>query len=497
MSTKNRYILGATAFLYVLYHILTLKYSPIPWFDEVTYADITATFAKSGKFFEESRSVSWITGKLDLAYGPVYFIIQAFVTKLFGMTIFSFRMTNMFFGFANLYLIYHVCKSLNFSGRSTLFTILLIAFDPQFNQFLHSGRMDFVALFFYLSGYLAYSGIKNDAARNYLLRSILTGLLLGCAFLTNPRIMFGFAFFVFFFVYELVQHRFKNIIPIILKNVVVVLSFLSLFSVWVFGQFSSFSNYVSEIYTNSPILQAHVGITGHGFKLSYNLVMHLLSLACIVLLVINRKLNEHLKTVLFAGASVVLFLLLVSGGLHGRYFGLIVPFTVLVIVGTTMNVYQSNLSKVFSTGILSLFVLVFLFKAAYITVSLDQRDHDAYDAIISSHIPDGASVAGDFEYYYMSRKHNWKYQCLDENGTSTEQEAYFARETYDYFILNRNTQFQDFYETKILADKYEQIATIENTGSKGVMQQIVAKLPLNIYSGYSGRIFKRKTQSSD
>ncbi len=491
MNTKNRTFLIFVTILYVLYHIITLKYSPIPWFDEVVFADITPTFAKTGKFLEDSRSISPITAQVNKAYGPVYFMIQALVTNIFGMTIFSFRMTNLTFGLANLFLVYKICKSLKFNTQSIVFTILLIAFDPQFNQFLHSGRMDFVGLFFYLCAYLAFINIKQYQNKNYLLKSVLTGFLLACAFLTNPRIMFGFGFFIFYFIYEIAVDKYKNRKPILFKNMVVLAVFVFIYGIWIFHQFGSVSNYISETYTKSPLLQQHIGLADSSFKFTYNFVIHAISILCVLMLVVNKKLTNNAQLLLFALSGIVCFLIIVNGGFHGRYFGLIVPFTMILIVGTTVNVYNNIYSKFLAGGILSIFIAAFLFKGAYLVASKDQRNPDTYDKIISSHIPDGASVAGDFQYYYMSRNHNWKYQCLSENGRQAEQEKYFKREKYEYFILNKRTEYQEFFKNIVMGDDYTLIAKIEYKGEKTFLHQLVSKLPYRIYSGYEGEIYKR------
>src|SRR5581483_7559791 len=111
-------------------------------------------------FYEEARIIVLPQQKLD--YGPVYFIIQSAIIKMTGFGIFNFRITGMLFGFIDLFLIYRICAHLKFSVYATIATLLLVALEPNFNQFLHSGRMDFVTLFFFFLSYLVFVRIGNN-----------------------------------------------------------------------------------------------------------------------------------------------------------------------------------------------------------------------------------------------------------------------------------------------------------------------------------------------
>lgn len=490
MSKKYVIFIFAGALLYVIYHIVTLVYSPIPWFDEATYADITESFMKNGHFYEAGRNITWATSKLDLAYGPVYFMLQAAVTKIFGFSIFTFRITNMFFGLANLFLLYKVCRQLKFNDHIILITMLLVCFDPQFNQFLNSGRMDFVALFFFLSSYLVFTGIKNDGTNKYVLKGLLTGLLMACAFLTNPRILFSFSFYICFFFYELSEHKFKNIKQILLKNTAVAIAFIFIYSIWIYIEFGSLGNYISETYTNSPIMKEHVGITSVGLKLSYNLLMHIISVLCFLILVVYRKVKENINVILFTVPGIIVFLFMVSGGIAGRYYGLIVPFTTIIIVGATVNVFNNLFVRVFTRSLICLFIAFFIFKATYIFASMDQRNPVYYDKVIASTIPMHASVAADFEYYYIVKKHNWTYQCLEQNGTLDEKIVYYQNHKYDYFIINKNNELRSIYEKTFLKDRYQLIATIDDNNYNNFTHSIIVKSPYKISEGYACYIYK-------
>lgn len=476
--------------LYVIYNISTLQYSPVPWFDEVCHASITESFVKNGIIYEEARNISPDVKQLDLAYGPVYAMLQSVMTSVFGFTIFTFRFTNMFFGLVNLLLIFKICQHLKFKPLATALTLSLIAFDPQFNQFLHSGRMDLIGLFFFLAAYLLFVSNTDNKGVKYIIQSAIVGILLGCSYMTNPRILFAFFFFVFYFLYELSDNKFRNVKHLVIKNLVVVGAFVGLFSSWVFYQFGSFSNYIYEIYTKSPMLKEHVGFSLHGVRLTYNMVMHLSAVVCFVVLVLNRKVKENLSMVLFAAPAVIIFLLLVRDGLTGRYYGLVVPFVTILFTGCTINAYENQFSKAVNYLVLGGFVTLFVFKGTYIFATLEQRDPAVYDKVISGYIQGNASVAADFQYYYISKKHNWQYQCLEQNGTPAEKTAYFLKNKYDYFIISKSNRYRTQYEQEFLNGRYQLIGTIEDKSSDNFFHTLIRKLPVNISEGYGGYIYK-------
>jgi hypothetical protein len=206
------------------------------------------------------------------------------------------------------------------------------------------------------------------------------------------------------------------------------------------------------------------------------------------LLFITRKVKDNIEIVLFAAPALVSFLFLVTGGLSGRYYGVIVPFVTILFVGATVNAYRNLPSRILSYAILGGFVAIFVFKGSYVFGTLSQRDPAKYDKVFSDVIPDNASVGGDFQYYYFARKHNWKYQFLEENGWMEDISAYFNKNKYDYFIVNKNNNLKSAYEEKFLKD-YTIVATIDNN-TEGFFHKVISKLPYRITEGYGAYIYK-------
>src|SRR3954469_18144463 len=100
MNKKYKIFILIISLIYVVYHLVTLSYSPLPWFDEISFASITNSYIKSHTFFQEALAIS--TPGQNSMYGPLFFALQAWIIKLFGWSMFNFRISNLLFGIANL-----------------------------------------------------------------------------------------------------------------------------------------------------------------------------------------------------------------------------------------------------------------------------------------------------------------------------------------------------------------------------------------------------------
>src|ERR1700733_12767355 len=120
ISRRNITIIALVFSLYVIYHLLSLSYSPLPWFDEVCFASITHDYMQHHTFFDTTHDLS--VRVQSIQYGPVYFVLQSLMAKLFGFSIFTFRFTNLFFGITCLFIIYKICIQLNFKPKAIVVT---------------------------------------------------------------------------------------------------------------------------------------------------------------------------------------------------------------------------------------------------------------------------------------------------------------------------------------------------------------------------------------
>lgn len=486
MNKKYKILIVISCFVYVIYHLATLIYSPLPWFDEVTFTSITNSFINHHTFYEEARIIVIPQQKLD--YGPVYFLIQWAVIKMLGFGIFSFRLTGLLFGFIDLYLIYRICKHFKFSVSAIMLTLVLIALEPNFNQFLHSGRMDFITLFFFLLSYLVFVKIGGDVKGSNLARAALTGVLLACAILTTPRIVFAFAFYIFYFAYEVITIKDRDWKAVFLKYTMTGIGFIVVYGIWVYYAFGSVGNFI-YYNTHSAVIKEHTGADTR-INIRYNLLVYVYAFIGFLILLKDKAAKKNIDLILFTIPVIVAFLVLVTGGISGRYFALIIPFAAIIIVAVTVNLYNNKLLRGITYIIPVLFGFVFIFKGAYIFGTIKQHDPCYNEAVISKYISPNSSIVGDFRYYYIARDNNCTFLSLEENGPWDNKIKYFLDHKTNYFIINKDNPNKEAYEQVLLHNNYKLETEIEDNNSSSFFHKVIMKLPYKISENYSCYIYK-------
>lgn len=137
----------------VIWSIGALIYSPTAWFDEVYFASATHSFISgNGLAVELDNYEPCVT------YGPVYFLITGLVTKVFGFGMFQFRLVNCLFAFLCVIILGIVLERIKVKETLRYLFQLILLTDVLFVSNSHSGRMEFVAVFFVLIAYLFYLG---------------------------------------------------------------------------------------------------------------------------------------------------------------------------------------------------------------------------------------------------------------------------------------------------------------------------------------------------
>ncbi|MBX2905972.1 MAG: glycosyltransferase family 39 protein [Taibaiella sp.] len=489
MSKRNRALLIAAFAVYVIYHLCTLVYSPLPWFDEISFLSMTESYMKDGTLFEQVRILGEPAEKLN--YGPIYFVWQAFMIKTFGLGIFTVRITNMVFGFVVLLLVSVLCRALKLGTKATLITVAIVALEPNFNQFLHSGRMDNIGLSFFLLSCITFLAGRKRVGPVSVGYLVLTGLLICCSALTNPRFVFAFPVYIAFFVYDILASEKSERLKAFMRYVYIGGAFAFLYLVWVYTTFGGVSEYIT--YTrNATYLTDHMGLEKN-FVLRYNLFVLLFALACAAFVVAQKKGREYADILLMSVPAIVSFSFIVTGGLEGRYFALVTPFVAIIIVGAS----RIKGSKWIAAGnylLLAGFGALFVFKAAYIIATIPQHDPYANERVITKYIEPNTSVFGDFEYYYIARNKNCTYLTTEMNGMPQQVRDYVLAHKTRYVILKKDNIWRESWGIHFLNEHYELIATIEDSYRTGPFSAVLQKLPYKISDGYACYIYRYKDQ---
>lgn len=443
---------------------------------------------KHHTFVEDARHLNWHGEKL--MYGPIYFVWQAMLAGMFGLNMFTFRITALLFGFVNLYLVYKICKKLGFTILATVLTVAIVALDPSYNQFLHSGRMDMITIFLFLFSYLVFA--QDDyRGRSYVWHGLVTGALLACAMLTNPRISFTFAFYACYFFYDLVSKR-APAGKVVVKYGMVALALLAIYGAWIFGKFGSLHNFVATNYTNSKVMKDHVGFTLKEMKPNQSLLLIAYAFFSMMLVWRKRKEGNNTELLLLTVPVVIGFMVVVSGGITGRYYASVAPFTTLLIIGGTVNAVGGKVYRAIAWSIAGLFALAFILKGVTVAVTLNERDEAYYAKAITAVVPSNVTVAADFPYYYMLENNNDTFQSLEENGEWFEKLVYFRKVTFDYLVINEGNFVRKDYEERMMYGRYELVAHITNNKPAGILQRIAKLSPYKVQDTYSCYIYKLK-----
>ncbi len=179
-----------------VWHLWSLIYSPLPWFDETFFVSITKALLNGHGFMLEVCPIQ-TEGKEVLTYGPVYFSFTGLSFLIFGTGIFQFRIVALFFAALSIAVFSRMASRLKMGIVVTRILSLLLIFDVITVQSSHSGRMDMVALFFGLVAWWAYLHVGKNI--KYTIVMAIAGVT---AVLTTPRV----AIVVFpLFTYALVQ----------------------------------------------------------------------------------------------------------------------------------------------------------------------------------------------------------------------------------------------------------------------------------------------------
>jgi hypothetical protein len=451
---KTNFIL----YFLLIFNLATLTISPIPWNDEIYFADLSMSLAQQQGLINTILPID--NPPFVYIYGPIYFYIQALLIKLFGLKIFLFRFVNFISSIGILWVLYRYF-------RVNKLLILLLAISPLFIQNAHSGRMDLFATFFALVGYVPFS--KNNNVTFYKI-SILSFFFL-LAFLTSPRVAFLFPG-VYVFLFSKFSLKWRDVSLMIIP-IITVFAGLIAWSLNTTG--SLFGAYLPIFQSNiAQSSEMHMGISfirGH--------IDDLISLFFLFFGVIYYLKYRNL-VVLSMLVNYLLFSIFVKE--VGPYGAMVLPF---IILGISQIDFSNIYFRASFILILSIFSFYFLGKTVILLGSISSRNHNNLDNFIKSNIPSGEKVFATNEYYYSLLNNNNSPVMIQ--FVSKETESFILKEKPKYLLLN----FQ-FYKSKkidyLLGKlKYKKIGTINenNLGDIKLFQKY------NLVSGLNGILLEK------
>ncbi|MFL5730658.1 MAG: ArnT family glycosyltransferase [Cytophagaceae bacterium] len=481
MSRKIQLVFFAFFAAYLLLHLITLSYNPLPWFDETYFASICQSFMEKGSFVPQ---VAWHAreGKEALTYGPVYFLLTGLSVKFFGLGIFQFRIVNFLCGLGCIWICFKILQKKEL-GISALLFLACFALDPFFNLSMHEGRMDLTATFFAL---LSLHFILKDGMKNIIFSSVTASLSL----MTTPRsalLVAGVVMLMLIKAYKDDQYR-----PLIVWG----LSFLCLYAVWLFYAFGSpagYFNYYTALQGNENGVN-HDFLGGRFYIPRQEYVLIIVAAFSLIYRLIKRQAGFPDQLISVSIAVILLFYVIVLD--WGPYSALIIPFYYMIVFREEYFSWSFRNPMLYMVAILLTHNLCYsTLKSADVLSSANQRNPKIADQFIADHIPPGSKVVGDALYYYSVKRAGSDYQYFDKYASPEVRERRHREEyDYDYLILTEQSLKRDGETVHLYLENSRLTKIAELHINPSALNQKIASLGLisnTENNGYNASIYAR------
>jgi 4-amino-4-deoxy-L-arabinose transferase-like glycosyltransferase len=478
-------------FIYISWQLATLSFALLPWFDETFFASISLQFAQEGTF---NAPVAVFTEEVKL-YGPIYFLCNALSFKILGFGIFQFRLTNFIF---SLLVIWQSTLILKFiqpqaSKEIRYLLIILMAIDPFFWLCQHEGRMDLMAVGWFLLGLLCLlKGFKYLQISYF----VFSGLVWALALLTTPRSGFLVLAGLIYGLFWVLSHKNGKFKYAFAFGFSLALPYL-IWILYAFGGINEFVNYFlgkgSVTNREESFYSLFLGWNGYIPRQTYGLII-------IAIILIIKELTS--KKALFFDAFNVIALM--SIGLfygmvfdYGPYSIFILPFYYLLIFRTLDNIYAyKNLASYLLFFLFIHHLAFFILKSSQVLANAQQFDYQAIDNFIARNIPPKSRVVGEPKYYYSVVKSGSFYQYNDLYETLELREKIQREQwNYQYIIISdqqtwRNPEVVKYYLQKrkikkiarfeikptamsLFINRLKIISDVERDGYNGSIYQVI------------------------
>lgn len=466
-----------------IWHLWSLLYSPLPWFDETFYVSITRSLLE-GKGFMLQVCPIQTEGKEVLTYGPIYFLLTGLSFSIFSFGIFQFRIVALLFTALSIFVFSKILKQLSISKSIIRLLILLLAFDVIIIQNGHSGRMDMVALFFALTAWWAY--LKGKTENKYSWFMALAGVV---AVLTTPRIaviifpLFVYALIIFFKTKNWYRATIITVLP------------ASIYFVWILYAFGSINGFIEHFITpasesSDPANNLFSYLGGNLYIPLYQWPLIISSFISAMIILFSRK---NRSILLLLSLPIITFYIVVAD--TGAYSALIMPFWYLIIaLGLTHYERNNKLEKWLLHGgiaiILFVCIGIFSLKAATIIGSQSDRNPRPLQTWVNNHIPKNSRIVGDDRYYYACIKNNCDYQYMDRvKDHATRAKYHLDNFQPDYLFISTQTPKEIINAYNKEFDFLESWDYIPQKGNS-FFKTILNHIPIPIQSSYQGTLIR-------
>ena len=367
----------------LLFHLFSITISPMPWFDEVFFADVSFNL-QNGNGFMVSVAPYLEHYKNVIHYGPVFFTIQAGSIWALGLNTLGARLPGFLFAIASFILFR------NFISRTmgvNAWLLILIGLSlPTVSSTLHNGRMEFVGLFFWV-------GSLHFISRKGMVHILIASLLISLMLLTSPRslvLVFGHGFLILWYNWN----SFRSL----------------LYKLLIFGGVIFSMEYAWALYSAGGLMpyldfmtSQSKGYVGGGFPfLPKDYPLLVLIFSSIVAIVIRWRSGEldiknELGWYCLSIINILVYLLLVNE--TGPYLVYLV-FSILILTVSIIRLpniwWRAGL-----VGFTATIVLIQFVKFGIIAGEFENRSSELAESVFVEHIPPNSVVLASDVYYYI------------------------------------------------------------------------------------------------
>ena len=427
---SKRQVLFPIIGFFIFISLSTLSFSPLPWFDEVFFADLSHSYLYKGGFY---LKFSPIFNKTEfLFYGPVYFWLQAAWAKLIGFQVFGFRLVNFVSGLIFLILFRQFLTGLGIPKLMTTLVAVLLLSDPIIQSNLHSGRMDFLSIMLSMAGLMVFLAYTK---KSQLALIPVSSIFFALGFLTTPRILF---FLVPVFLYLLVRFRKDHLIGLFL---LLVCSSIPVF-LWIFSRFGNPLAYIDAFLSNLAVA-SHIGPIRNSFSF-FRYPQYILWYGLVIVSTILQfrfwflKKRFNLDAAFFLLVIVFFHFLVVE---KGPYSAMVVPMYAGLALVTWLDIREISIWKAFYQGIFFLNFLIFSgifsLKMGIALANKSKTSEQKFLKILPSDLLRRKKVVASFEYFYILNSLDCRYYGFQLGPIPQRIQFHFQTVDFDYLLLSK------------------------------------------------------------
>lgn len=424
-------LLLVSSILFIITLLINIEISRTfpAWFDEAFFANISFNLASGN-----GRTLDVIPGFADgeiNTYGPIYFILQAFLIDSLGLQEIVFRIPNLLAAYVSILLFVQILRQNQVRKQYYLTFIALAVVDISIHRNLLSGRMDMLAVMLVLTAVTLINSNRFKAGSERIIHWFSVGTLCALAYLTTPRSVFLLPLVVILSVSNFLNCcATRTYRPCIYRLLSVSVAFALPVLGWVM-YVGGIPAYI-DMYLSSDVVKSHIGTSF--FRNFYD---NIAIAAMLILLIKEYKVLRRSPMVVGLFANYLAFSLFVVGG--DLYQGMIMPFILAAIL---ILLDQSETKSFLKRSLLILIagpgIALFALRSIDLYLNADCRDNENVMSALDTAIGDAQTVIAPFKYYYFLENQERNLITLEYLSVKRSE----ILENADALVTRQNNQYE-------------------------------------------------------